>query len=61
MDDDQHKGEVHTDPPLILLVSEMARLIEQRSLPTDEEVTRIRDLRTKMLHEAALEGVENCR
>lgn len=49
------------DDTLILLVSEMARLIEKRWRPTDADVKKISDLRTKLLHEAALEGVENCR
>jgi hypothetical protein len=49
------------DDPLVALVSEIAKLIEQRNVPTDKDARRIRDLRTKMLHKAAVEGTENCR
>lgn len=41
--------------PQVELVSEMAKLIEGKNLPTDADAIRVRDLRTKMLHRAAIE------
>jgi hypothetical protein len=59
--EDGHPPEETKDDTVIILLSEIARLIESRSVPNDEAARRIRDLRTKMLHEAAIQGVENCR
>lgn len=50
-----------TEDLLILLVCELAKLIECKNLPTDEDAARIRDLKTKLLHSAALDGVETKR
>jgi hypothetical protein len=50
-----------TEDLLIRLVCELAKLIECKNLPTDEDATRIRDLKTKLLHSAALDGVETKR
>jgi len=42
------------DASVIELVSALAKLIEARRVPNDRDAARIRDMRTKLLHDLAL-------
>lgn len=42
------------DATVIDLLSALAKLIESRRVPDDKDAAKIRDMRTKLLHDLAL-------